>query len=300
MGDDLSVSDRTGEELLAAGAQAAFHGAPLDGVAALTRLLGREPSGQARWLLGVCLASAGRFGSALTVLAPLTDAEPSRLPQHEWGALAQTTAASCLRQLGQYERAHRHDSRARQLALEEPAVAFDAWIGLAADAVGIGDASRASQRWEFAVAAMSYGDWRQAVRRDWVATEIALMTSDPVAAAAASGAAVGRSRSAVAPRHLAKSLLFEAVCAIELGEPQRAKARLDEAASLAAELNLDPLVWPIEAVLAGLDGQQSGRHLSTARSAVDRVLADLPWPLGRAWQGRPEIVALIGSRHSPD
>ncbi|MGV1035593.1 MAG: hypothetical protein ACOYD0_01040 [Candidatus Nanopelagicales bacterium] len=293
------MSDRTDHELLADGTRAAFHGAPLDGVAALTRLLERESSGQAHWLLGVCLASAGRFGTALNTLAPLTELDPPAAPQARWAALSQTTAASCLRQLGQYERAYKHDARACRVAAEEPAVAFDAWIGLAADAVGIGDAGLAGERWATAVAAMCEADWRQAVRRGWVATEIALMTGDPVNAAAASQSAVRRSRSAQAPRHLAKSLLFKGVCAIELGQPERAKAPLAEAAVLASDLDLDPLVWPIESVRARLDRSEPDRHLATARSAVRRIRADLPGPLALAWEAAPAIVDLIGSRNSP-
>lgn len=300
MSNDLSVSDRTDGELLADGIRAAFHGTPQDGVVGLTRLLERESSGEARWLLGVCLASSGRFGTALAALGPLTHLEePDTSPQLRWAALAQTTAASCLRQLGQYDWASEHDSRARRVAETEPAVAFDAWIGLAADAVGSGDVGLASERWKNAVATMSDRDWRQAVRRDWVATEMALMTGEAVTAAAASEAAVRRSRSAIAPRHLAKSLLFTGVCAIELGEPERATLLLDEAAELASTLRLDPLVWPIESVLARLNESESDRHRQTARSAVLRILADLPAPLALVWEARQEIVDLIGSRNSP-
>lgn len=296
----LSVSDRSDGELLADGIRAAFHGAPLDGVAALTGLLERESSGQARWLLGVCLASAGRFGEALRTLKLLTDGEPVRSPGIRWAALAHTTAASCLRQVGQYEQAHNHDSRACRLAVEEPAVAFDAWIGLAADAVGIGDVEFARERWAVAASAVSDDDWRQAVRRDWVSTEIALMTGDVVTAATVSEVAVRRSRLARAPRHLAKSLLFLGVCTLELGEPERATLLLAEAGELADKLGLDPLVWPIESVRARVPGVEADRHLGSARAAVHRILADLPRSLAVPWEDRREIVDLIGSRNSPN
>ena len=71
MADDLA-------DLLVAGERAAFHGRPVDGVDPLQRAVEtarahdlESEAAAAGWLLGVCHATAGRYGTALDVLDPL-------------------------------------------------------------------------------------------------------------------------------------------------------------------------------------------------------------------------------------
>ena len=96
-------------DLLAAGERAAFHGRPAPGVDPLrraTELAAAEglvaEASAATWLLGVCLSSAGRFGSALDVLAPLVS-ESATAESRMLGALAAATTASVHRQLGRHD-----------------------------------------------------------------------------------------------------------------------------------------------------------------------------------------------------
>ncbi|MGN6244848.1 MAG: hypothetical protein ACTHQ3_14430 [Motilibacteraceae bacterium] len=157
--------------LLTAGERAAFHGRPLDGVGPLRELVegSRDaPSGtveQARWLLGVCLGAAGRYGDALDALSvlsvlavrgvrgvrgsglPAAADRPGPAPHRPLAALAAATAASLHRQLGRHAAARELDRLARELVDgpdDDPSAdpllgsaRFDAELGLAADAVGL-------------------------------------------------------------------------------------------------------------------------------------------------------------------
>ena len=93
------------EELLATGERAAFHGRPADGVAPL-RLAIELASGDqatiagATWLLGVCLAASGQYGSAMNTLGPLAAQAAGSVGGNVFGSLAASTLASINRQLG--------------------------------------------------------------------------------------------------------------------------------------------------------------------------------------------------------
>ena len=92
MSDDLA-------ELLATGERAAFHGRPASGVVALESAFERARTDgkgaeatAAAWLLGVCLAAAGKFGGSLAVLEPLVAAGTSEVPERRlFAALAAST-----------------------------------------------------------------------------------------------------------------------------------------------------------------------------------------------------------------
>src|SRR5436190_9957444 len=86
------------------------------------------------WLRAVAAGGQGRYGSAVA------DLDALRLRQRSGPlvSLAHSTRASFLRQLGWHDRARGWDGRALALAGSDQEAAADAFIGLAADALGVG------------------------------------------------------------------------------------------------------------------------------------------------------------------
>lgn len=300
MADDLT-------SLLAAGERAAFHGRPGAGVEPLQRAaaLATErnlptESAAARWLLSVCQSAAGRFGRALEALDGLlpvaADAPPER---RMFGALGEATLASVHRQLGRHEDARAHDEVALTLSDAAGEAGFDAILGLAADAVGLGEASAARDHLA-AATALAQGHekwWRQRVRLGWVQAEVALLEGRSQDAVTSSAASVDQAEHAGAPRHVAKGLLFQGVSLVEAGRHEEAAVILRRAGLLAESLGTLPLLWPARAVLGALvadsDPQESERCFAAARRAVDAISGDLPENVRADWFGRADISALL-------
>jgi tetratricopeptide (TPR) repeat protein len=295
--------------LLSAGERAAFHGRPVAGVAPLQQAVeaahaaGRDDEATAAaWLLGVALGAAGRYGSALAVLEPLAERAAVDHPARRlFASLACSTAASVQRQLGRHAVARSQDERALALAGGAEEAVFDAHLGLAADAVGLGDAVTAQRELDAANALLpGRGDWwRQRVRAQWVRAEVAMLTGDPEAAVRAGEAAVTSAEASGAPRHVAKSLLFLGVAQVQCGDAAEAAVTLRRGATLAESLGCLPLVWPTRAVLGALlQGDapaESARNLSGARGTVLAIADDLPEDLRQEWLVRPDIAALLGT-----
>ncbi len=293
--------------LLVAGERAAFHGRPAAGVDPLRRAvdlaaaegLTAEAAG-AGWLLGVCLASAGRYGGALEVLDPLV-AGTGSAESLVLSALASATAASVHRQLGRHSVAQGYDERALEGSGGTGEAGFDALLGLAADAVGLGDVEVAAGRLDEATAVV--GDradwWRQRVRLGWVRAEVALLRGHAEEAAASAHASVDLAEQSGAPRHVAKGLLFLGVAQVEAGQLTDAATVLRRAGLLAESLGTLPLQWPARAVLGALLAEdapaESERALAAARRAVTAIADDLPEPLRVEWLGRPDVDALLRS-----
>jgi hypothetical protein len=300
MADDLA-------SLLAAGERAAFHGRPGAGVDPLERAaaLATEHSlateaAAARWLLAVCQAAAGRFGQvliALDGLLPVADDAP--LERRMFGALGEATMGSVHRQLGRHAEARGHDEVALALSAATGEAGFDALLGLAADAVGLGDVPAAHDHLS-AARALTDGHaewWRQRVRVGWVQAEVALIEGRPDDAVVSAAASVDLAEQSGAPRHVAKGLLFQGVAQVETGRHDEAAALLRRAGLLAESLGTLPLLWPARAVLGALvgagDEQESQRCLRSARRAVELIAADLPEGLRTDWFTRPDVAALL-------
>lgn len=238
----------TVSSLLHIGTESAFHGAPTAGVAPLTIAVERATDlgdhARARWLLGVCLSSLGRFSEAREALDPLIS-EPRTLDS--WAVLAHTTIASTLRQERRHVEAQKHDEQA--LLIADHVTIFDAHIGLAADAVGQLDVRTAREFWARAMA-VARPEWRQQVRLAWVEVEILLMRKRAAQALKVAQAATETAEIAEAPRHQAKSLLFAGVAARELGDQELAQALLGQSLAISEELELIPLLTPARELLA--------------------------------------------------
>jgi tetratricopeptide (TPR) repeat protein len=293
--------------LLAAGERAAFHGRPGAGVDPLKRAAAvatehnlSTEAAAARWLLAVCQSGAGRFGQALRALdelLPVTDDAP--LERRMFGALGEATLGSIYRQLGRHGEARAHDEVALALSAATGEAGFDALLGLAADAVGLGDAPAARDHLGAARALIDgHAEWwRQRVRGGWVQAEVALLEGRPDDAVVAAAAAVDLAEQVGAPRHVAKGLLFQGVAQVESGRHEQAATILRRAGLLAESLGTLPLLWPARAVLGALvgesDEQESQRCLRSAKRAVELIAADLPDQLRVDWFTRPDVAALL-------
>ena len=300
--------------LLASGERAAFHGSPSAAVGALEQAVAvaraQERAAEAAaagWLLGVALAAGGRYGGALTVLSPLVEAgrPVSAVPAARlFGALAAATVASVHRQLGRHTVARACDLEALALTDGTGEAAFDAQVGLASDAVGLGDADEACSRLELAralVPARADEWWRQRVRLGWAEAEVQLLDGQVDEAVQTALGAVDRAEAARAPRHVAKGLLILGLAQVSGGTdpavPGDAAGTLRRAATLAESLGTVPLVWPARALLGALvaeeDPAESAGSLAAARSAVLALAADLPPGVRAEWLGRPDVAALL-------
>lgn len=295
--------------LLAQGERAAFHGPPGKAVDALSRAVelahgdGNTASTAALWLLGVSLGACGRYGTALTTLTPVLEAGEAAGSGTAklFGALAGASLGSVRRQLGRHAEAREADERGLKLSDGTGEPGFACLLGLAADAVGLNDAAKAHQHADAAAELLPDRPtewWRQRVRLDWVRAEIALLEDDPETAVDAAEAAVERAERSRAPRHVAKSLLFQGVAQIQNGDLDGAAA-LRRCATLAEGLGALPLVWPSRALLGALladaDEAESDASLAAARTALLTIAGDLPPELRDDWLKRDEIAALLGS-----
>ena len=299
--------------LLASGEHAAFHGKPAAAVIALEQAVVLAQSqdlvaeaAAAAWLLGVSLGAGGRYGGALTVLAPLVAAaqEDDAAPERRlFGSLSSATIASIHRQLGRHAIAREADLDALELTDGTGEAAFDALVGLASDAVGLGEAEEAASRLLEAEAVLpGHGDewWRQRVRLGWAKAEVAMLEGRPEEAAARLAEAVQRAEDARAPRHVSKGLLLLGLAQVSTGAAEAAST-LRRSATFAESLGVLPLVWPSRALLGALlaaadsseERAEGAKCLAAARSAVLTIASDLPPGVRSEYLARPDINALL-------
>jgi hypothetical protein len=256
----------------------------------------------AAWLLGVALGAGGRYGGALTVLAPLVDAGSGQGAGPEsrlFASFAGSTIASIHRQLGRHAIARESDLDALELSGGAGEAAFDALLGLASDAVGLDDGDEAVARLAQAEAALpGKGDewWRQRVRLGWGRAEVAMLDGRAEDAEAHASEAVQRAEDSRAPRHVSKGLLLLGLAQVSHGSAEAAVS-LRRSATFAESLGCLPLVWPSRALLGALvaedDPAESSKSLAAARSAVLAIAGDLPPGVRAEWLARQDINALL-------
>jgi hypothetical protein len=286
------------DKTLGEGERTALHGSPLAAAELLAAALDeaveagdRAATGRARWLLGVAEQGAGRCGAALRLLhAAWAEAKATPLAVHVAAGLGET-----YRQLGEHATARTWDQRALDLAEGEAIV----WplLGLAADAVGAGDAGEAGRRLAAAEPLAADGEWQAEVRTGWVAAELALLEERPRDAAEAAAGAVAAAERAGAAPYVARGLLFQGVALAQAGDPE-ATAALARAAGLAELLGVLPVAWPARALLGAL-ASRSGRpaeaaaELAAARGPLDTIAADLDEDTRPRWLARPAVAAVL-------
>lgn len=234
---------------------------------------GRPRDAGDRWLAAVVLGALGRYAAAAALLDGLT-ADPRTSPVLR--AHASVTRAAHLRQLGGHADARRWDARGLAFAtgaveadrvggraggirdeddrygLGPAGARLDALIGLAADAVGLGDAETADRLLHRVERDnVKQISWRSSVRLSWVRAELALSQQRPAEAVPWAGRAVELSRDAGAVRHRLKSELVLVVSESTTGTGcDEAVSRLNALAEGVAGAGLRTLEWVVSLLLA--------------------------------------------------
>ncbi len=223
----------------------AFAGRLRESARALDRTSRDGDALEVRWIRSYLAAARGHFAraehDARAVLRSAVD--PSLR------ARVAVTLGSILRQTGRHAEAHDVES-ATLRRTSTPAHRAHLLVGLAADAVGLGDLRTVDRRLEQA-GSFRVRDPRLTIRLRWVRCERELLAGRPERAARWARAAVAASRRAGARRHLAKSLLFLGASQLEVvrraeGAPSgraAAEARwsLHEARATAERIGAGPI-----------------------------------------------------------
>lgn len=205
------------------------------------------------WLRAVAAGGQGRYNTAYGDLAQLRrDGAPGRLV-----SLAHSTQGSFLRQLGWHTVARGWDGRALALAAADPEARADALTGLAADALGVGRLAAAAALLTRVDAVLESGAAvpdRLAVRRRWVAAELAMASGHGNVAVRHASDAVELSRAMVvaSARHRVKSDVVLAAALCSAGAADEARAVADAALDESARLGLTPLRWALACLLTDL------------------------------------------------
>jgi hypothetical protein len=270
-----------------------------------------------RWLAAVALGGQGWYASAAALLGELINGRDEVI-----AALAGSTLASHLRQMGGHAAAKRVDASAlRRLAvLGRPAgdevdpagvdlagAWSDALLGLAADAVGLGRLGEA-RRLADAASRLDTGAWRPAVRLGWVRAEISLAAGRPGDAVSPAERAAELAATSGSLRHQVKSAMVLAAaltadsteCVPTAGGTPDGRSRADGLLTEALVTSLDrgmfPLAWPCALLLAQLFPERARRYTSVAGDALTCVFARADGPTRRIAAASPWVpTALIRS-----
>jgi hypothetical protein len=222
-----------------------------------------------QWLRAVGAGGQGRYGTAYTDLAGVRAGAPSvRLL-----SLAHSAHASFLRQLGWHGLARGWDGRAWAIAGDDPEAAGDALTGLAADALGVGRLAAAAALLQRADPFVAQAPPRLAVRKAWVAAELAMAGRDGGVAVRNAEVAVELAATTLdgSARHRAKSQVVLAAALCSFGALDRARDIADAALELTGQLGLIPLRWAVACLLVDL-GTETPR--TPSRIAELRDLRD--------------------------
>jgi len=205
------------------------------------------------WLRAVASGGQGRYGSAYADLAVLrrSVADPRLV------SLAHSTQGSFLRQLGWHTLARGWDGRALALAGTDPEARADALIGLAADALGVGRFAAAATLLTRADAALGPARLpaqvadRLAVRRQWVAAELAMASGEREIAVhhAEEAVELAQAMAVASARHRVKSDVVLAAALCGAGSIERARAVAEAALDITGRLGLIPLRWALACLL---------------------------------------------------
>lgn len=208
------------------------------------------------WLRAVASGGQGRYGSAYRDLAVLRRS----IPAGPLVSLAHSTQGSFLRQLGWHTQARGWDGRALALAGSDPEARADALVGLAADALGVGRFAAAATLLTRADAAPDTAELpaavtaRLAVRRQWVAAELAMACGDGPTAVRHAEKGVELAQAMVVPsaRHRVKSEVVLAAALCSAGVTERARAVAEAALDATGQFGLIPLRWALACLLGDI------------------------------------------------
>jgi hypothetical protein len=203
------------------------------------------------WLRAVAAGGQGHYGSAMADLVELCRSR-RRGPLV---SLAHSTKASFLRQLGWHDRARGWDGRALALAGSDSEAGADAYIGLAADALGVGRfaASAAALRRAGDLVSGS----RLPVRLAWVSAELAMARGEGATAVGHAERAVELAAALGSARHAVKSEVVRAAALCSAGDVDASRRVADAALQDSERLGIIPLRWALACLLADIG---SARH----------------------------------------
>jgi hypothetical protein len=231
---------------------------------------------QQYWLRAVAAGGQGRYAVARADLGRLLRGAPAA----PLASLAHSTGGSFLRQLGWHRVARGWDGRALALAGEEPEARADALLGLAADALGVGRLAASAALLERADEPVAAAGQRLAVRRGWVAAELAMAGGDPATAVrSAVELAAGQSSA----RHRAKSDVVLAAALCTAGALDQARTIGDAALDRTGRLGLVPLRWAAAGLLLDL---QSPTHTTEELRHIRDECAQRVRHAGGVWNVR--------------
>jgi hypothetical protein len=208
------------------------------------------------WLRAVASGGQGRYATAraeLDTLARVRDGGP-------FLALSLSTRASFLRQLGWHSHARKWDGRALILAGPDADARADALIGLAADALGVGQFPLSARLLARAGDVVGAGaSARLPVRLAWVSAELAMATGDGAAAVGHAERGVALAAALDSVRHAVKSDVVLAAAWCCAGQPERSRGVADTALQAAEEHGLIPLTWALASLLVDVGSGALGR-----------------------------------------
>jgi hypothetical protein len=197
--------------------------------AALRRVGGRTAYG--RWISAYLAASRGDFARAERLARALLS---SPRASEDVRVRAAITLGSVLRQTARHADARRVERQVLARAGSSSQRAH-LHVGLAADAVGLGELSSVDA--ELARAGeLRVRDWRVRVRLAWVRCERELLAGRPRAAVRHARSALSTAERAGARKHVAKSLLFLGVSLREAGAATEAGGSLRRARTIASSI----------------------------------------------------------------
>ncbi|WP_158018947.1 hypothetical protein [Mycobacterium basiliense] len=237
------------------------------------------------WLRAVAAGGQGRYGSAYGDLAALR----RRVAAGPLASLAHSAQASFLRQLGWHTLARGWDGRALAVAGTDAEARTDALVGLAADALGIGRFAASAALLTRADAVVAEAELparvvdRLAVRRGWVAAELAMVSGDGAAAVHRAEEAVELAQNMIgaSARHRVKSDVVLAAALCSAGATERARSVGEAALDATGRLGLIPLRWALACLLIDTESVTfTARELREIRD----ICADQVWRAGGTWR----------------
>ena len=229
------------------------------------------------WLRAVIAGGQGRYGSALTDLARIV-----RL-QHGGSvvSLAHSTRASFLRQLGWHARARTWDGRALACAGSDVEASADAFVGLAADALGVGRFAASARALDRARELLTgSAPARLPVRLAWVSAELAMVRGDGETAVGHAQRAVDLAASLGSARHAVKSDVILAAALSSAGDVERSRHVADDALRASERHGMIPLRWALACLLADIG---SATHSAEEVAAIRDESADTVRSRGGVW-----------------
>jgi len=201
------------------------------------------------WLRAVVAGGQGRYGSAMADLDGVCRLQRGG----PLVSLAHSTRASFLRQLGGHDRARGWDGLAIALAGSDPESGADAFIGLAADALGVGRfAASATALRRAGELLRRPASPRLPVRLAWVSAELAMARGEGATAVGHAERAVDLAAALGSARHTLKSAVVRAAALCSAGEIDASRRLADAALQDADRLGIIPLRWALACLLADI------------------------------------------------